>query len=425
MKQLKITLLTIFLITTGLQLFAQESEETTLSFYGFIRNDMYFDTYKGVESIMDQFYLFPNYTGMDYNGNHYNEQGSAHLSAVSSRMGVNVKGPEIFGAKSTANIEMDFSGVTTVDPVLIRIRKAYYQLTWENSNLLVGQNWHPMWGGSCYPTTGSLNTGAPFQPFNRSPQITYTMNFNKLNVSAAAVYENQYVSRGFYNTSNSNNKTLPKRNAGIPEILLSAVFSNEGFTAGATIQHNSILPIDRTSGLDEKYYVTNKLNNSSAALAYIQFKTDKFKVLAKSVYGQNLANLTMLGGYGVKSIDKVTGAYEYTNYTHSASYVNMVYGKTYQLGVFAGFTKNLGTSDDLATMADGSVLIAGLATKIQTLYRIAPHVSYNVKKFKLALEYEMTSADYGTGDINLSNGLYDASINATNHRVLLTTTYLF
>lgn len=425
MKQLKTTVLLTLLFTTTTNLFAQTSKESTIDIYGFIRNDLFFDTYKGVESTMDQFYLMPKYTGIDANGNHFNEQGSAHLSAVSSRMGLNVTGPEIFGAKSIANIEMDFSGITSANPVLIRIRKAYYKLIWKNSNLVVGQNWHPMWGGSCYPTTGSLNTGAPFQPFNRSPQVNYTLNFNKFNLSAAAIYENQYVSRGFYATTNYKNKTLPKRNAGIPEFVVSAIYSSEGFTIGAAVQHNSILPIDRTTGSDENTYVTNQLNNSSAALGYLQFKNDKFKILAKSVYGQNLANLTMLGGYGVKSINATTGAYEYTNYTHSASYVNVVYGKTYQVGIFAGVTKNFGTSEALATTEDGSVKTAGLMTNIQTLYRVAPHISYNVTKFKLALEYEMTSADYGTGDINVSNGLYDATINATNHRLLLTTTYLF
>ncbi len=424
MKHLKTIVLLTFLFPISFNLFAQEKEESSLSFYGFIRNDLFFDTYKGVESIMDQFYLMPNYKGIDANGEHLNEQGSAHLSAVSSRLGLKVAGPEILGANTIANIEMDFSGVTTVDPVLVRIRKAYYKLTWENSNLLVGQNWHPMWGGSCYPTTGSLNTGAPFQPFNRSPQINYTATLNKIDLSAAAIYENQYVSRGFYAPTNSKEKTLPKRNAGIPEVVLSAVFNSGNFTVGAAAQHNTILPIDHTTGNNGSTYVSDQMHNSSAALAYIQFKNENLKVLAKSVYGQNLANLTMLGGYGVKSIDANTGAYEYTNYTHSASFLNVVYGKTYQLGFFAGFTKNLGTTDALAGTSD-EVKTAGLMTNIQTLYRLAPHISYNVKKFKVAVEYEMTSAEYGTGAINTDNGLYNSTIDATNHRLLLTTTYLF
>ena len=50
-------------------LFAQENKkETSVSLYGFIRNDFYLDTYKGLNSFNDLFYLYPNYVGADANG---------------------------------------------------------------------------------------------------------------------------------------------------------------------------------------------------------------------------------------------------------------------------------------------------------------------------------------------------------------------
>lgn len=425
MKRIKSVLLLTLFTAIGLQLVAQETKEEKFKVYGFIRNEAYYDTYKGVDAAMDQFYLLPLYTGKDENGVHFNEQGSAHMTAIATRIGVNINGPEVLGAKTMGNIEVDFAGITTTEPVVIRIRKAYYKFSWEKSSLLVGQNWHPFWGGANFPTVAGLNTGAPFQPFNRSPQIDYTMKFGKLALSGVALYENQYVSRGFYTATNSNNKTLPKRNAVIPEMVLNASYNSGKISIGAAAQYNAIKPIDRTTNSDGKTFVTDELNTSTAAMAYIKYKSDKLSVLAKTVYGQNLAHLTMLGGYGVKSIDAATGAYTYTNYNHSSSFLNIVYGKKYQAGLFAGYTVNLGTTDALAVTSTGSVLTAGLMPNVQNMMRIAPHFAYNVNQFRFMAEYEMTSAAYGTGSMDTSNGLFSATENVTNNRIIFLMMFLF
>ncbi|MBN1767097.1 MAG: hypothetical protein JXR50_12355 [Prolixibacteraceae bacterium] len=416
----KIATLLLVSLFAGLTLNAQDEQKPKVDLYGFLRNEFYYDTYKGVDAAMDQFYLVPLYVGKDANGAHINQQGSAHLTAIATRVGANITGSNILGAKPMGNIEIDFAGVTSVDPVLIRIRKAYLKLSWEKSAILVGQNWHPFWGGACFPSVAGLNTGAPFQPFNRSPQVNFDYKLGKTTLSATALYENQYVSKGFYTTTNSNNATLPKRNAGIPELVLSATYQGENITLGAAGQHNTIQPIDKTTAND-KTYITNEVNNSMAAMVYGQYKTKKFKLLVKSIYGQNLANLTMLGGYGVKSVDGNTGAYTYTNYNHIMTYTNAVYGQTHQLGLFAGMTKNLGTSDALVE----NTPTAGLLTNIQNLYRLSVHYAYNVKNFRFVAEYENTTAAYGTGTMNTSDGLYTSSESVTNNRLIFVVMYMF
>jgi hypothetical protein len=414
---------TVLLISlfTGLTLNAQEEQNPKIDIYGFLRNDFYYDTYKGVDAAMDQFYLVPLFIGKDASGEHYNEQGSAHLTAIATRVGANISGPEIFGAIPMGNIEVDFAGVTSVDPVLIRIRKAYLKLNWEKSALLVGQTWHPFWGGASFPSVAGLNTGAPFQPFNRSPQVNFDFKLGKTTLSATALYENQYVSKGLYNTSNTNNKTQPKRNAGIPEMVLGATFRGKNITLGAAGQHNTIQPTDKTDA-NGKTYITNELNNSMAAMAYAQYKTGKFKLLVKSIYGQNLANLTMLGGYGIKSVDENTGAYTYTNYNHLTAYINGVYGKKHQIGFFAGMTKNLGTSDPLVA----GTPTPGLLTNIQDLNRLSAHYALNIKNFRFVGEYERTTAAYGEkGTMNTADGLYTDSESVTNNRLIFVMMYMF
>ncbi|MDA3818152.1 MAG: hypothetical protein PF486_12295 [Prolixibacteraceae bacterium] len=265
-----------------------------------------------------------------------------------------------------------------------------------------------------------LPTGAPFKPFNRSPQLYFDYKLGKTTLSATALYENQYTSKGFYGTTNSNSATLPKRNAGIPEMVISATYRGDNITLGAAGQHNTIQPIDKTNAND-KTYITNEMNNSMSAMAYAQYKTDKFKLLVKSIYGQNLANLTMLGGYGVKSVDENTGAYTYTNYNHLMTYINGVYGKKHQIGFFAGITKNLGTSDPLADIKK----TAGLLTNIQNLTRLSAHYALNVKNFRFVAEYENTTANYGSGDMNQADGLFNSTKKASNNRLNLVMMYMF
>ena len=172
----------------------QSDDNLTLDFYGFVRVDGYVDTYKGVDAGHDIFYLLPVYQVK--NGAEYNKQLSSNISAMASRLGVKVTFPEVLKAKATGLLEFDFAGNLKNDPTLFRIRQAYSLLTWEKSSLLVGQTWHPFFGGSCLPTVAGLNTGAPFTCFNRSPMIRYNMKFGGLTLSASAVSQLQYNNFG-------------------------------------------------------------------------------------------------------------------------------------------------------------------------------------------------------------------------------------
>jgi hypothetical protein len=104
--------------------------------------------------------------------------------------------------------------------------------------------------------------------------------------------------------------------------------------------------------------------------------------------------------------------------------LNIVYGKKFQLGLMSGISNNMGTSDALYKFEAGSQ-IAGILTNIQNLYRVAPHISYNIKNLNFVAEYEMTSADYGAGTFSFDDGLYSDKVNATNNRILLMVMYHF
>lgn len=436
-------LIFLVLFTYALVGVAQESKPKapTMEFYGFVRFESFFDSYKGLNAANEQFFIVPNYVGKDANGKHINETPTYNFSSMASRVGVRINGPEILGAKTTANIETDFAGDLGVNPAMLRVRQANAVFSWRKSSLLVGQTWHPFWSGKVFPTVGGLNTGSPFQPFNRSPQIRYDYKATPMFViSAAMVSEFQYKSYGFSRIDSMypsamicNDKSeLFNRNAAIPEMVVNMEMNRGGFTLGAGASLKYIKPtlytVEMVSGRDRNKYVSDQLLKSLSFIGYTQYVKNKFTVRGKAVLGQNMTHLNIPGGYGVRSVEPTTGAMTYTPYNSLTSFINAIYGNKYQVGIFAGYMKNLGTKNALYNFGSDAAPVAvtpGLVTSIASIYRVAPSISLNISKLRLVLEYELTNALYGTGAIDIKDGLYDKSVDVTNHRGQLMMMYSF
>jgi hypothetical protein len=427
---MKKSLFVLMAILTVLIAKGQSDDNVTLDFYGFIRVDAYMDTYKGVDAGHDIFYLLPAY-GLK-NGAEFNNQMSSNISAMASRLGVRINFPEVFKAKATGLMEFDFAGNLKADPTLFRIRQAYSLLTWEKTSLLIGQTWHPFSGNSCMPTVAGLNTGAPFTCFNRSPMVRYNMKFGGLTVSASAVGQTQYnnaaIDAADFNLVTYNQA---KRNGVIPELVLSAEWTKKSITLGAGADYNRIKPrmMVTETLVDNKDVSTiaGEYLSSTAFMAYGRYKKDKLTILLKGYFGDNMQNLTLPGGYGVASFDSITGKETYTNYRSYTTALNVVYGQKWQFGLFAGYGGNLGTNAPLWDSGKGKAKTYGLFTNMQTMYRVAPHVSLNFTKFRLVAEYERTAANYATSgsNINLQDGLYSNTHWATNNRFILVMTQYF
>jgi hypothetical protein len=399
----------------------QSDDNVTLDFYGFIRVDAYMDTYKGVDAGHDIFYLLPAYA-VNKNGAEYNNQLSSNISAMASRLGVRINFPELFKAKATGLMEFDFAGNLKADPTLFRIRQAYSLLTWEKTSLLIGQTWHPFFGGSCMPTVAGLNTGAPFTCFNRSPMIRYNMKFGGLTATAALVGQTQYNNAAMDATDLGLVTTnQAKRNGVIPELVLSAEWTDKSITLGAGAEYNRIKPRMMITDSSKVSSVADEYLDGTAFMAYGRYKKDKLTILLKGYFGDNMQNLTLPGGYGVATRDVATQKETYTSYMTYTTGLSIVYGQKWQFGLFAGYGGNLGTK---APLCDPKTY--GLFTNMQTMYRVAPHVSLNLSKFRCVLEYEQTAANYGkAGSFDLANGLYTNTKLVTNNRVILVLTQYF
>lgn len=416
-------------------------KETSLEFYGFVRFESHSDSYKGLNAANEQFYIVPLYTGTDANGKHINQTPTYNFSAMASRIGVRISGPAIFKATTSANIEADFAGDLGVNPAMLRVRQAHAVFSWTKSSLLVGQTWHPFWGGKVFPTVGGLNTGCPFQPFNRSPQIRFDYKpTSTFILTAAMVSEFQYKSYGFSKIDSMYPKAMSyadksecfNRNAGIPELNTNIELNKGGFTLGAGTSLKYIRPtlytVEMVSQKDVKRFVSNDLVQAVSFAGYTQYVKNMFTIRAKAVLGQNMTHLNIPGGYGVKTVESTTGAMTYTSYNSVTSFINAVYGRKYQFGFFGGYMQNMGTTAALynfGTSAAPAVVTPGLLPQIASVYRLAPSFSINISKVRLVAEYELTSATYGTGSVSVSDGLYASSVNAINHRAELMLMYAF
>ncbi|MCC8145828.1 MAG: hypothetical protein LIO93_05180, partial [Bacteroidales bacterium] len=185
-------------------------------FSGFVRGDAIFNTRKSVAALEELFYLYPKDHLYDDAGKDLNAVSSSGFYTLATRAALDVSGLRLWDSNVSAKIEADFagSGGNTGTAAIVRLRQAYIKMDWRKSSLLIGQSWHPMFQ-NIQPGQLTLSTGAPFQPFNRSPQIRFDYKVQKIILSGSAIYQLQNKSTGPLGKSNvySNNAILPELNA--------------------------------------------------------------------------------------------------------------------------------------------------------------------------------------------------------------------
>ena len=114
-------------------------------FYGQVRTDLFYNTRSNSETVDGLFYMYPLDENLDPNGHDLNGVGNGNFYTLYTRLGVDVTGPMLGKAKTSAKVEVDFRGSGTTYS-LFRIRHVYFNLDWGKSALLVGQTWHPLYG---------------------------------------------------------------------------------------------------------------------------------------------------------------------------------------------------------------------------------------------------------------------------------------
>ncbi len=357
--------------------FAQ-MQDFKFKFYGQIRTDFYYNSRANEETVDGLFYMYPKDKVRDPEGNDLNSTPNSNFYTLYSRLGVDVAGPKLGTAKTSAKVEVDFRGTGTSYSV-IRLRHAYLNLDWGKSALLLGQNWHPLFG-DVSPQILNLSVGAPFQPFSRAPQIRYRYTNKNFQLTGAAVWQSQYTSQG---PEGKTHKYL--KQSCIPEFYVGADYKNGGLLAGVGIELLSLKP--RTESI---------------------VNTDKYKVDER---------------IGIKSVNEQTGEQEYTPIRFSSSWFNVVYGQKWKPGIFVGYAKNLGTSDALYAPKGNDAKLYGTGTDLNQLVTAGAELTYNVPHWKFGLEYTLSSAWYGS--LNTSNGKIQDTHAVCNNRIVAVAMFMF
>ncbi len=379
---------------------AEDGYVPSIDWHGYVKTDIIYDT-RQVSALREvHFHIMPLDEQLDEEGMDINDNPSFNILSIQTRLNGKIKGPEISGIKTSGFIEGAFFGSADGNINTFRLRHAFVDVNWESGNLKIGQFWHPMFITQCFPDVVNFNTGAPFQPFSRNPQVRLTQNFDGFSVSLTALSQRDFVSFGpIWNgtkyTSTSGSQFL--RNAAIPEMDLQLMYSSKNFLIGATGSYKILRPEIKTS----KNYTNDNTISSIAAQGFMKLSFDPITIKLEGIYGQNLANLLMIGGYAANNWDDSTGTLEYTNNNILSAWgeINFKVSDDLSLNLFTGYTKNLGFDDNLNKIGDDYAIFAR-AVNADNILRVSPYFRWDIGKVQIAGELEYTSVAYGTPNYN-------------------------
>ena len=396
--------------------FAQETAskpapEAHLKWYGFVRTYFAFDSRESSAGTEDLYYYMPK--DRDMSGDvDLNATPSFRFASLTSRLGVDVSGYEIQGFKVGAKIETDFySGVSGVTGTAqLRLRQAYMTMARNGSTWKIGQAWHPM--AADLPDIFSLESGAPFGPFSRTPQVNFEKAMGDgMSITAAAIWQMQYTSTG-----PDGAKADYQRNGLIPELYAGINIKGDNSLVRVGADLLSIKPRRYgSSGIVDDRLTTLNL------FEYGQFKAGDWTVKEKVTYANDGSHMNLVGGYGVSAMAE-DGSWDYSatrSLSGWATFQHKKKGSNWVPSLLIGYIKELGTANEIK----GTFWCKNSANAVNQMFRFQPEVLYNMGKVAFGLEYMCTGVEYGKA--NASKLVTDDLHWILNHRIQMMAKYTF
>lgn len=389
-------------LLAGTGLFAQQETPATYKLYGFIRNYAVFDTREVNAGTQDLYFYMPKDEKL-VDGTDMNAVPTFRMFSLTTRLGLNVSGYQFGDMKVGGAVEADFYCMNG-SVATLRMRQAYVGLTWDDVAghkllLNVGQTWHPM--AVDMPHITNLETGAPFNPFNRSPQVMAHYSLGKATLTGGFIFPMQFLPIGPDGKSVNYNKY-----GLVPEMYLGVAYASGGFTGKVGVDLFTSKP-RYTKGLSDRLVAVSPF-------VFGQYTQGKFQIKAKSILAQSGEHMNLLSGYGVSKVLS-DGSYEYTPMRDWASFISCQYGKKVQFLATVGYMKQLGTTKDLVS-TDLLWINTSAATSINEAFRFTPTIAWNIGKLTVSIEYNATAARFGRGERN-ARGLYGDGKWILNNRI--------
>ncbi len=400
-KALQKNAVLVILLLISVSIFAQTPTPApptpvTITWGGYVKTDYMLDS-RATANLRENDLLFlPAVVDPDASGKDKNDVPQYNSLSIQSRVRMTASGPEFFKMKATGVIEAEFFGNSAADENGLRLRHAYVQLTGAKTQITMGQYYHPFFTPECFPEVYGYSTGSPFATFTRNPQFRIS-SLGKTKIFAALLTERDFESPGPTAQAQLNADVGYLKNALVPMIDIGIQHQSGNLTVGATMDLKTLRP--RTAVVFAKptlNVTTNETVTGVSFNAYAKIKSGNTTFKISGIYGSNIANMLMTGGYAESAIDSTTGKYTYTPMNALNVWVELM-GKNgaFEWGLFGGYLKNLGLSDPLATNAGAGVYQFSLTTNVMNVTRASGRIGWRSGRLLIGTELEYTTAQRG------------------------------
>lgn len=363
----------------------------SLDWHGFVNPHYYADSRSVVGGREDMMLFFPKPIVKDSLGNDLNDGWQADMLAITARLGLTIKGPDIWGAKTKAYIEGDFTGSTNATINDLRLRHAYIDLNWEHHRLLAGQYWYAMVIHEIMPMTNPLNMGSPFHCYARQPQVRYEYHLDAFEAVAVAQWQLDNMSQGLLNGVPTSS-TLFARHSMIPELNFQLRYNTGNLFFGAAVNVKTIQPMVQT--VATAVQPSQKKHSSPTYSVFGKVNLGEVTLKAQTLLNNSLYEGCSLGGY----LMLADGSFEDWHFNTVWLDIERNSGH-WRPGIFLGFAKNLDYGNT------NFVHCFGRGHDMEYLWRIQPRLTYTtLKGLSFTGEAEYTRAGYAdpVGNLRLS-----------------------
>lgn len=381
-----ISIIIIFLISFSFTSFAQKDNKFSFDVYGILDMQGFYNDRKTYSAIDGLFSLYPLSPSYDANQNDLNSKDNSNFSVAASRLGVRLGLGEALGAKILGTIEADFTGQADGIANYFKLRIANINLKWDNTQLLVGQYWNPMVIAEMLPSNRDLHNGAPFHPFARQSQIRVDFQpLENLNLVAALGFQRDFATIGVSSSKDYKQQT----NTLIPEFNIFIQYRSNNLFFGIGGKIMTIEPRENYTFNTTTYDVDQRMTNYLTTF-FLNYKKDNSNLKLQALMGENMNDLSLLGGYYESSFDTITHSFSYKPTTVFSSWIDFsqLFGKI-KPALLIGYSKNFDVNESSYANA------YGLGMTIDNYFRIAPRIEYFfLNNFSLTLSLEYASVKY-------------------------------
>lgn len=394
------------------------ASKLTLKVGGYIRTETFYDTYRSVEGRDGESYNYPMRKGFDAAGVDTNKINQFEMLGLQSRFRISSSGLTAFGAKVSSLIEADFLGMSEDYKYQVGLRHALVRLDWDKTQLMMGQYWAPMSLPEFAANTVLFASGTTFQPVARATQarVTYQLMPKMKLIGAILAHSTHKVIEP--------KGTNSQRNSGLPDLQAQMQYGGVSeFFFALTGGYKFLRPYITTNVGGKRE--TSEIVGSYNLQACLGYQFSKLSTKFQANLGQNLTNYGMIGGYLPVAGSLTEKGYSYANITTLSMWTDFeTKGETLKFGLYAGYSRNLGTNKDVI-LKDGTTNFASdlcRGANIYDLIRISPRVYVIDGAFEIGAEYIMNTARYGTF---LDRKVVDLDQATINNRILLSVKYSF